>query len=160
MILVIIMETAKQKERELIIKLSKEKKSCRQIAAILGVSKSKAAYWISRFNKTSNLADKHRDGRPTPLTNKTLNHIADAIRLQILQPRNKVGISSKEVLQLIEHKTCKKYTLRHIQRILHKLGFSLVTPRVAHIRKDEGAQNKFRAEFKKNLRKNMWIIPS
>lgn len=151
------MKSARQKERELIVKLGNEKKTVREIGAILGISKSKAAYWVKRFRETKNLRDMPRSGRPTPLNKEKLDSIAKLIKSKLLEPRNE-GITSKEVLQIIEHKTKQKYTLRHVQRILHKIGLSLITPRVYHIRKDEEAQNKFREEFKKNSNRNMWAI--
>ncbi|MEK6848281.1 MAG: winged helix-turn-helix domain-containing protein [Nanoarchaeota archaeon] len=151
------MKSAKQKERELIIKLGNEKKTVREIASILGISKSKASFWINRYNKTKNLADEPRSGRPTPLARDKLDSITKLIKSRVLEPK-RAGISSKEVLQLIEHKTKRHYTLRHAQRLLHKMGFSLITPRVSHIRKDEKAQAKFREEFKKNSNWNIWAI--
>lgn len=153
------MKSAKEKERELIISLHKKKKTVREIGELLGISKSKAAFWISRYKKTNDLKDRPRDGRPTPLTKETLNFIAEAIKSNLIKAKGKAGISSKEVLGIIKNKTHKKYTLRHTQRLLHKLGFSLITPRVSHIRKDKKAQEKFRAEFKKNLNRNIWTIP-
>ncbi len=96
------------------------------------------------------MADKPRSGRPTPLTKDELISIRNLIKVRILEPK-KTGISSKEVLEIIEHKINRKYTLRHTQRLLHKIGLSLTIPRVSHIRKDEKAQNKFREEFKKKL---------
>lgn len=153
------MKSARQKERELIVKLGSEKKTVREIGSILGISKSKAAYWLKRFRETKNLQDKPRSGRPTPLSKDELSSIAKLIKYKLLEPR-KAGVSSKEVLQLIEHKTKQRYTLRHVQRILHKTGFSLITPRVSHIRKDEKAQQKFREEFKKNSNRNIWAIQS
>ena len=66
----------------------------------------------------------------------------------MLEPK-KAGISPKEALQILEQRIKRKYTLRHTQRLLHKIGLSLITPRVSHVRKDEKAQNKFRDEFKK-----------
>lgn len=150
------MKSAKQKERELIIKLHKEKNSTYQIARILGVSQTKASFWIRRHDKTGSLEDKPRSGRPTPLNNEVLRSIAEAIKSQLVQAKGKTGATSKEVLALIESQINKKYTLRHAERILHKTGFSLITPRVSHIRKDEKAQQKFREEFKKNLNRNTW----
>lgn len=151
------MTTAKQKERELIVKLAKEKRTTRDIASILGISKSKSAFWVKRFRDSASLMDKKRSGRPTPLTKKELSSLRNLIKSKVLEPKI-TGISSKEVLQLIEHKTKRKYTLRHAQRLLHKIGFSLITPRVSHIKKDEKAQDKFRDEFKKNFGRTMWGI--
>ncbi len=154
------MKTAKQKERELIIKLIKEKKTVRQIESILGISKSKASFWNRRYKKTGSLEDKPKCGRPTPLTKETLDSIASAIKSRIIQPKSKAGISSKEVLSLIENKTNKRYTMRHTERLLHKMGFSLITPRVNHVKKDKEAQDLFRQEFKKNFKRGIWAIQS
>lgn len=153
------MKTGKQKERELIIKLHQEKKTVREIALILGISKSKASFWVNRFKKTNSLEDKGRSGRPTPLSPKNLTDIKNNLKKKLFAPQSKkAGISSKEVLELIENKINRKYSLRHTQRILHKIGLSLITPRVNHVRNDKVAQEKFRREFKKNFNKNMWII--
>ena len=151
------MKSARQKERELIIELYNKKKSTYQIADILDISQTKASFWIRRYIKTGSLENKPRSGRPTPLTRGELNSLANTIKSKVLQPK-RAGISSKEVLQLVESKIKRKYSLRHAQRLLHKMGFSLITPRVSHIRKDEKAQDKFRKEFKKNFDKNMWAI--
>lgn len=154
------MLSAKEKERELIVSLHEKGNSTRDIADILDVSKSKAAFWVKRYRDTRSLKDKYRSGKPTPLTKKKLGFIAGAIKSQILESDKKTGISSKEVLELIEGKIGKKYTLRHSQRLLYKMGFSLITPRVSHVRRNKEAQENFRQEFKKKFRKNIWTIPS
>lgn len=153
------MKTAKQKERELIIKLHKEKKKVREIAQILGLSKSKVHFWIQRNRISKSLDDKPKSGRPTPLNAKALKSIAKSIENKLISPKNnKAGISTKEVKQLIKNKTKKKYCVRHVERIMHKMGLSLITPRTSHIRKDENAKEKFKVEFKKNLSRNIWTI--
>ena len=151
------MKSARLKERELIVKLHKEKRSTYEIADILGISQTKASFWVRRYAKTASLDNLPRSGRPTPLTKEEMVSIKHAIEQKFLEPK-RAGINSKEVLQLLEKRTSKKYTLRHTQRLLHKMGFSLITPRSGHIRKDEKAQTKFRDEFKKNFGRNMWAI--
>ena len=153
------MKSARIKERELIVKLHKEKRSTYDIAKILGISQTKASFWVRRYKKSGSLENLPRSGRPTPLTNNELNSLTNLIKLKMLEPK-RAGVSSKEILQIIEHKTKRKYTLRHTQRLLHKMGLSLITPRMSHIRKDEKAQNKFREEFKKNSNRNIWAIQS
>ena len=152
------MKSAKQKERELIIQLNKKKKTCRDIAFDLDISKSKASFWINRFKKEGSLEDKPRSGCPTILTKRKLDDIYQEVESQIKANKNKSGTSTKEVGDGIEKKTGKRYSSRHVQRILHKLGFSLITPRVGHIRKNKEAQEKFRQEFKKNSKRNIWVI--
>ncbi len=152
------MNSAKIKERELIIKLRKEGKTCMEVAKILGTSKSKVSFWTLRYNETGCLKDKPRKGRPTSLTEEKLQEMKEKIKETITGQKGRTGISSKEILVFIEKETGKTYTLRHIERLLHKMGFSLITPRVNHIKKDEKAQKKFREEFKKNYKTSIWTI--
>ncbi len=146
-------KSAKIKERELIIKLSNDGKTCREIASLLGISKSKASYWIVRYNKTNDLNDKPRSGRPTPLTKEKLVEISEKIKVRLREQKYKAGISSKEVVEILENEIGRRYTPRHARRLLHKMGFSLITPRVSHIKKNREAQNKFREEFKKSFKR-------
>lgn len=155
-----LMNLAKRKERELIIKLRKEGKTCVEVGEILDVSKSAVSYWTRRYNETGSLEDKPRPGRPTPLTEEKLQRMKEKITGAMLEQTGRAGLSSKEILLFVKKETGKTYTPRHIERLLHKMGFSLITPRVNHIKKDEKAQKKFREAFKKNSTKNIWTIPS
>lgn len=154
------MKSAVQKERELIIKLSNDGKSTYKIADILGISQTKASFWVRRFRKTQSLENKPRSGRPTPLTKEKLQSVAKALRDRVVTVKNKAGFSSKEVLQLLEREAGRTYTLRHAERLLHKIGLSLITPRTSHIRHDEKAVAKFRDEFKKKLNRSTWVFHS
>jgi len=153
------MNSAKRKERELIIKLRKEGKTCIEVADILGISKSAVSFWTCRYNETGCLEDKPRGGRPTLLTEEKLQEMKGKIKETVLEQEDRAGLSSKEILVFIKKETGRTYTLRHVERLLHKMGFSLITPRVNHIRKDEKAQEKFREGFKKNYRTSIWTTP-
>jgi len=152
------MNLAKRKERGLIVKLRKEGKTCIEVAEILGISKSKVSFWSCRFNETGCLEDKPRGGRPTPLTEEKLQEMKEKIKETVLEQKDRAGISSKEILVFIKKETGRTYTIRHVERLLHKMGFSLITPRVNHIKKDVEAQGKFREEFKKNYKTSIWTI--
>lgn len=148
--------------RKKIISLHKKGKPTREIAYLLDTSKSKTAFWVKRYKDVGSLENKSRSGRPTPLTKKKLNLIRQKIKANLEEhsKRRKAGISSKEVMDMIESETGRNYTLRHIERILHKMGLSLISPKVSHIKKDKKALEKFRREFKKNSSRNMWVIQS
>jgi len=152
------MNLAKRKERELIVKLRKEGKTCVEVAEILGICKSSVSFWTRRYNETRCLEDKPRKGRPTPLTEEKLQEMKEKIKETVLEQNGKAGLSSKEILVFIKKETGRTYTVRHVERLLHKMGFSLVTPRVNHIQKDEKAQEKFRKGFKKNYKRSIWTI--
>lgn len=153
------MKSAKIKERELILKLYNEGKKQEVIASILGCSQSKVSFWILRYRQEGNLDNKPRSGRPTKLTGNKLTSLKTIITEKFLNAnKNHSGVTSKEIKKIIETETGKVYSLRHIQRLLHKMGFSLITPRTNHIRHDEKAVEKFRSEFKKNLNDPIWNI--
>jgi len=154
-----LMNLAKRKERELIVKLRKEGKTCVEVAEILGVSKSSVSFWTRRYHETGCLEDKPRVGRPTPLTEERLQMMAEKIKEKVLEQNDRAGLTSKEILVFVKKETGRTYTIRHVERLLHKMGFSLITPRVNHIKKDVEAQEKFRKGFKKNYKTSMWTIP-
>ena len=149
------MVSGKEKERELIIKLSKEHKTCREIAILLGTSKSKVSYWINRSRHTIKLSDLPRSGRPTTLSKKRLSKLRFKLR-KGEKTSNTSGFSSKKVSEILREETGKQYSMRHVRRILKKMNIALITPRPFHIKNDPKKVAEFRREFKKNLKKNMW----
>ena len=97
------MISGKEKERELIIKLAKENKTCREIAAILGTNKSKVSFWTSRSRKTAKLSDLPRSGRPSGISKGKLNVVYSTLRKEELTS-NCAGFSSKKVSELLQKK--------------------------------------------------------
>lgn len=156
------MVSGKEKERELIVKLSKENKTCREIAAILGTNKSKVSYWISRSKKTTCLSDLPRSGRPSMLSKRKLKKVYSTLREEELAAKC-TGFSSKKVAELLQKITGKRYSMRHVRRILKKMNITLITPRPFHIKNNPKKVAKFRREFKKNFHENTWttnLLPS
>ncbi len=153
------MVSGKEKERELIVKLSKESKTCREIAAILGTNKSKVSYWISRSRKSTLLSDLPRSGRPTQLSKNKLKKIYSILRGEESTAKH-AGFSSKKVAELLQKTTGKEYSMRHVRRILKKMNIALITPRPFHIKNDPKKVAEFRREFKKNSRRNIWTTNS
>lgn len=153
------MISGKEKERELIVKFSREKKTCREIAVLLGTSKSKVSYWINRSRRTTRLSDLPRSGRPTTLSQKRLDKLYFRLRKEELTS-DMSGFSSKRVSEMLHETTGKQYSMRHVRRILKKINIALIMPRPFHIKNDPKKVAAFRKEFKKNLKKNMWTTNS
>lgn len=145
--------------RELVLKWKNEGKTQQQIAALIGCEQSSVSRLIVKFKKTGSVKNLPRSGRPTPLTKKTLAKLkAEFTKEARAANKNFCSIDVKQFSQLIEKEANKKYTLRHVERILHKLDFSRITPRPQHIRNDPKKVNAFRDEFKKKLQKSMWVM--
>jgi transposase len=68
------------------------------------------------------------------------------------------SVNTKQIGKIIHKEIGELYSLRHVERIMHKIGFSLITPRPQHLKHDQEKVNKFRDEFKKNSNRNIWVM--
>ena len=93
---------------------------------------------------------------------KVLSSLAKQLRNLNLLDKEMImaGWNTKQIRDIIQEETRIEYSLRHIRRLAHKIGFSLITPRVRHMKKDKEKIRKFREEFKKNLKESIKAIPS
>ena len=149
------------RNRELMLKLHADGKTQEHIASLLGCSQQKVSFWLKRFESSNSLSNKHRSGRPTVLSLKKTEEIKEIIANEMIERSAKnCSMNSKEVKEIIKSKTGKVYSLRHVQRLLHRMGFERITPQVHHIKRDVNAQEAFKEEFKKNFNKSMWTISS
>jgi transposase len=145
--------------RELVLKWKKEGKRQQHIAELVGCSQSAISRLLVKYTKTGSVKNLPRSGRPTPLTKKTLAKLKSEFRKEAKAAnKNFCSIDTKQFSQMIEKKTNKKYTTRHVQRILHKLDFSMIKPRPQHIKNDPKKVAKFRTDFKKNSNQNIWVM--
>ena len=146
-------------ERELIIKLHLQGKKQQEIADLVGCSQPSVNLWIRRSKTKQGLQTIPRSGRPTKLQSDTFKRVKNRI-LDLINTANHDfdGVSTKEIKDLIAQEVGVVYTVRHVERIMHKMGFSLITPRPEHVRHDQSKVDSFRDEFKKKFPKNTWIM--
>jgi transposase len=145
--------------RELILKWKKEGKKQQQIAALVSCNQSSISRLIEKYEKTGSIQNRSRSGRPTPLTKKTLSKLKTELTKKVREANQRYcSIDTKQFSELIENRTKRKYSPRHIQRLLHQLDFSRITPRTKHIKNDPEKVEEFRQEFKKNLKRSTWVL--
>jgi len=136
--------------RELALKWAKEGKTQQQIADLVGCNQSAVSRLIVKYNKTGNVKNLPRSGRPTPLTKNALTKLKTEFKKNAREAnKNFCSIDVKQFSQMIEKEANRKYSTRHVERILHKLDFSRITPRPQHIKNDPKKVNRFRGDFKK-----------
>jgi transposase len=146
-------------ERKIIMRLHAQGKTQQTIANIVGCSQQMVSRWIYRFKKTNSLESCPRSGRPTKLKGKTLKLVKKRILDKINSANSEYnGVSTKQLKEVIRQEIGKTYSIRHVERIMHKLGFSLITPRPQHLRHDQNKVDTFRDEFKKNFSRNIWGV--
>lgn len=145
------------KERKLILQWNHKGKTQQEIAELLGCHQSSVSRLLEKHKRKSTVANLPRSGRPTKLTKTVLKGLKNKIA-KMIKKANKsfCAISTKQVAELIGEEVSIHYSHRHVERLLHKMGFSLITPRPKHIRHDQKKVDAFREEFKKNFRKSMW----
>ena len=115
--------------------------------------------FIEKYKKTGSIQDRHRSGRPTPLTKKTFFKLKAELTKKVKEAnKHYCSIDTKQFSDLIENIAKKKYSTRHIQRLLHRLDFSRITPRAKHIKNDPAKVKLFREDFKKNSIRSIWVM--
>ena len=146
-------------QRKLIVKLNQKGKKQQEIADLLGCSQPTVNLWIQRSRTKNGLATRDRSGRPTKLKEEGLTKLRHILKQKIEQKNAKFGsLTTKELREIIHQEVGELYSIRHVERIMHKIGFSLITPRTMHTRHDQKAVDSFRDEFKKKLSQHIWIM--
>ena len=75
-----------------------------------------------------------RSGRPSKLKGSTFSKLKKTILTKITSANDKYNnISTRKIKELIAEKIGVTYSIRHVERIMHKLGFNLITPRLQHL---------------------------
>ena len=147
------------KERKLIVEWDEKGKTQQEIAELLSCAQSSVSRFLNKYKRTKTFENLPRSGRPTSLTSEKLSQLKKKILAEIKQANNEFcSMSTKQIGKFIHQEVGESYSLRHVERIMHKLGFSLITPRPQHVRHDQEKVDKFRNEFKKNSNRSMWIM--
>jgi len=147
------------KERKLVVKWDEQGKTQEEIANLLDCHQTSISRLLIKYKDKKTIKNLPRSGRPTKLTKENLVRHKNKILTKIKAKNNEYcTTSTKEVEKIIKQEVGEAYSLRHIERIMHKLGFSLITPRPQHLRHDQDKVDKFREEFKKNFNRNIWVM--
>lgn len=149
------------KERELVLKWDKQGKNQQLIAELLGCNQSSISRLIAKYNRHGRVENLKRSGRPTMLTKDNLEIIRGKITREVKAANEKYcSLNTKQMSKIIKQEVGKEYSERHVERIMHKIGFSRIMPRPQHIKNDPVKVEQFRSYFKKNFKRNMWVLKS
>ncbi len=123
------------KQRLLIILKAFKIKSSYKIAELADTSHTKVQRWIRRFNKYGfkGLKDKKRDGRPAQITKQQKEKLENILD----NPGEfRPGYKTNEIADRIEKVFGISYTVRHVRRLLHSMGYGRTKGRPEHVNKD------------------------
>jgi len=157
-----IMKKEKLILRQNIIKLHNKGKKQEEISYLLDVPQSTVSYWIINYKKENRLIDNPRSGRPAQLTKEQKAKLKEQL-LDFPPSRyggKSMGWTTKMAIQHIKETCGVKYGMRQIQKLFHKFGLNLITPRSEHTNASYAARTVYRMDFKKNSKTNIWIAPS
>jgi transposase len=137
-----------------VVWLARRGLTCPQIMQAVGASRRAVQQWVAKYNRggIDELLDKPRSGRPAFLNAKQQKQLARRIRTGVGKGDSLCVFTGPSVEELVEREFGVLYSLRGIQWLLRRLGFSYLCPRPAHEKSDPKAQ----AAFKKSSRKH-WI---
>ena len=148
-----------KQQREMIIRLKQDGKKQQQISSLIGCSQAAVSKWIFRHKSGRTFETLPRSGRPTKLTSARLKKLRTKIVSEVRKTNEKYcSLNTKQMASIIKTEVGRAYSIRHVERIMHKLGFSLITPRARHIRHDAKKSEEFRENFKKNSGRNTWVL--
>ena len=146
-------------KRKLILEWDKKGKTQQEIAELLNCHQTSVSRFLTKYKQRGMITDLPRSGRPTKLTKQRLRLLKTKILAEIKSAnKNFCSVSTKQIGELIHQEIGKIYSLRHVERIMHKIGFSLITPRPQHIRHNQEKVDRFRDEFKKNSNRSIWAV--
>ncbi len=132
--------------------------TCPRIIRVVGVSRRTVQQWIAKYNRggIDELLDKPRSGRPALLNARQQEQLTRRIQAGVTQGDSLCVFTGPSVEEWVEREFGVVYSLRGIQRLLRRLGFSYLCPRPAHEKSDPKAQ----AAFKKSSRKHWRKLPA
>lgn len=121
-------------------------RTCQQIVGVTGAGRRSIQQWVAKYNAggVDELLDKPRSGRPALLT---------ADQQEQLKARVEAGPADEDVVsvfnaaaidEIVEKEFGVLYSLRGMQVLLGRLGFSYPCPRPRHENSDPEAQEAFK----------------
>jgi transposase len=122
---------------------------------ITGASRRTVQQWIARYNRggIEELLDKPRSGRPALLSTKRAKQLARRIEAGPKDADEVSVFTGPAVVDLVEREFGVLYSLRGIERLLSRLGFSYLSPRPRHKKTDPQVQEEFKKTSRKYWRK-------
>jgi len=121
-------------------------RTCQQIVDVTGAGRRSVQQWVAKYNAggVDELLDKPRSGRPTRLT----AHQQEQLKARVAAgPRDPDGVSvfnAAAIDEIVEKEFGVLYSLRGMQVLLGRLGFSYQCPRPRHENSDPEAQEAFK----------------
>jgi len=126
--------------------LARQGRTCRRIMDVTGAAQRTVFGWIAKYNQggIDELLDRPRSGRPTFLNAEQQKQLAERIEAGPREEDVVCVFNASAVDELVEKEFGVLYSLRGVQLLLGRLGFSYQCPRPVHENSDPEAQEAFK----------------
>lgn len=149
-------KAAKQYRVDLVVKLHKEGQTQVQIAQTVGLSQGRVSQIVRRYQDgEERVLVKSPPGLTAGLGSAQLSELRELLMAEAKASGfTSDGWTLKRVGQLINHHYGIDYSLEHVRRILHKIGFTRQRPQARDYRQDEEAVKRWTSETLPSLKKS------
>lgn len=138
------------------ILLNNEGRTSGDIAHLLDAPRSKVSQWLNDYERLGfdGLLEGQRSGRPSELTAAQRQSLEDILDSGPQAYGFLSGVwSAPMIRRVLSEEVEVDYSVRHVRRLLHRLGFSVQRPKRVLARADPAAQNRWRRYTYPNLKK-------
>lgn len=145
-------KNSRVRERFHILLLLREGYAQREVSSMLHISKGKVPFWKKRFELEgiNGLDDKVGRGVKSNMTDEQLSMLGSSLAEgYLMQNGYRRPYKTKDVVAFISTNFDIHYTIRHIRRILRRMGCTLNVPRPRHKKRNQVNVNKFKREYQK-----------
>lgn len=131
--------------------------TCLEIMKIIGAGRRTIQQWIKRYNNSSldGLQDKPRPGQPMKLPKPLQKAFCKRIDSGPTEKDEVSALHGPAIQRILEREFGVLYSLRSVQILLHRLGYSYLSPRPKHKKADPQVQE----EFKKTWARGSKTLP-
>ncbi|KXA97364.1 hypothetical protein AKJ39_03385 [candidate division MSBL1 archaeon SCGC-AAA259J03] len=136
----------KVRDRIMAVIMEAEGYERREIARLLGTSRTSVWRWVKRFDESGveGLWDEKRSGRPSKLSESEKERLREDLKGSPKEFGYESEVwSTKMVLDHLREEYGVEYHPRYIQRFLRSLGFELKKPRPEHHKASEEEKEKY-----------------
>ncbi len=128
--------------------------TCSQIMTVTGDSRRAIQQWVRKYNKQGidGLKDQPRPGQPTKLPRKAELKLRKRIETGPTENDGVSVLNGPAIRRIVEREFGVLYSRQGLYDLLHRLGYSCLSPRPQH----ENADPQMQKQFKKTSQKH-WI---
>jgi transposase len=120
--------------------------NCPEIMKIIGAGRRTVQQWVQKYNNSGikGLQDKPRPGQPTKLPKGLQRILCKRIDAGPTEQDGLCVFNGPAIQHILEREFGVLYSLRAVQKLLHRLGYSYISPRPKHKKADPQAQEDFK----------------